>query len=41
MPAESERRHISGVEEFAFDLKNQKRATIVGETTGGGRVTGG
>ena len=22
--------------EFAFDLKNQKRATIVGETTGGG-----
>ena len=27
---------FSGAEEFAFDLKNQKRATIVGETTGGG-----
>jgi len=26
----------AGAEEFAFDLKNQKRATIVGETTGGG-----
>ena len=27
---------FSGAEEFAFDLKTQKRATIVGETTGGG-----
>jgi len=27
---------FSGAEEFAFDLKNQKRAMIVGETTGGG-----
>jgi hypothetical protein len=27
---------FSGAEEFAFDLKNQKRAAIVGETTGGG-----
>jgi retinol-binding protein 3 len=30
------RQTFSGAEEFAFDLKNQKRATIVGETTGGG-----
>jgi hypothetical protein len=30
------KRTFSGGEEFAFDLKNQKRATIVGETTGGG-----
>jgi hypothetical protein len=29
-------RTFSGAEEFAFDLKNQKRAMIVGETTGGG-----
>jgi retinol-binding protein 3 len=29
-------RTFSGAEEFAFDLKNQKRATVVGETTGGG-----
>ena len=29
-------RTFSGAEEFAFDLKTQKRATIVGETTGGG-----
>jgi hypothetical protein len=29
-------RTFSGAEEFAFDLKNQKRAAIVGETTGGG-----
>ena len=30
------KRTFSGAEEFAFDLKNQKRATIVGETSGGG-----
>jgi retinol-binding protein 3 len=30
------KRTFSGAEEFAFDLKNQKRATVVGETTGGG-----
>lgn len=30
------KRTFSGAEEFAFDLRNQKRATIVGETTGGG-----
>lgn len=29
-------RTFSGAEEFAFDLQTQKRATIVGETTGGG-----
>lgn len=29
-------RTFSGGEEFTFDLKTQKRATIVGETTGGG-----
>jgi len=27
---------FSGGEEFTFDLKTQKRATIIGETTGGG-----
>ena len=27
---------FSGAEEFTFDLKTQNRATIVGETTGGG-----
>ena len=27
---------FSGGEEFTFDLKTQKRATIAGETTGGG-----
>jgi hypothetical protein len=27
---------FSGAEEFCYDLKNQKRATLVGETTGGG-----
>jgi peptidase S41-like protein len=30
------KRTFSGAEEFAFDLKNKKRATIIGETTGGG-----
>ena len=29
-------RTFSGAEEFTYDLKTQKRATIVGETTGGG-----
>lgn len=29
-------RTFSGGEEFAYDLKTQKRATLVGETTGGG-----
>ncbi len=27
---------FSGAEEFSYDMKTQKRATIVGETTGGG-----
>lgn len=30
------RRTFSGAEEFSYDLQNLKRATIVGETTGGG-----
>jgi hypothetical protein len=29
-------RTFSGAEEFTYDLKNLKRATIIGETTGGG-----
>jgi retinol-binding protein 3 len=32
-------RTFSGAEEFAYDLQMQKRATIVGETTGGGAHT--
>src|SRR5690606_34087222 len=35
------RRTFSGAEEFAYDLKNLKRATIVGDTTGGGANPGG
>ena len=30
------RRTFSGAEEFSYNLKNLKRATIIGETTGGG-----
>lgn len=30
------KRTFSGAEEFCYNLKNLKRATIVGETTGGG-----
>ena len=30
------KRTFSGAEEFTYDLKNLKRATIIGETTGGG-----
>ena len=33
-------RTFSGAEEFAYDLQTQKRATIVGETTGGGANAG-
>jgi C-terminal processing protease CtpA/Prc len=33
-------RTFSGAEEFAYNLKNLKRATIVGETTGGGAHPG-
>jgi C-terminal processing protease CtpA/Prc len=29
-------RTFSGAEEFSYNMKNQKRATIIGETTGGG-----
>jgi retinol-binding protein 3 len=32
---------FSGAEEFTYNLKNLKRATIVGETTGGGAHPGG
>lgn len=35
------RRTFSGAEEFAYDLKNLERATIVGDTTGGGANPGG
>lgn len=34
-------RTFSGAEEFAYDLQTRKRATIVGETTGGGANPGG
>jgi C-terminal processing protease CtpA/Prc len=33
-------RTFSGAEEFAYDLQTRKRATIVGETTGGGANPG-
>jgi hypothetical protein len=35
------KRTFSGAEEFAYDLQNLARATIVGETTGGGAHPGG
>jgi hypothetical protein len=35
------KRTFSGAEEFAYNLKNLKRATIIGETTGGGAHPGG
>lgn len=35
------RRTFSAAEEFTYDLQNQKRVTIVGETTGGGAHPGG
>jgi retinol-binding protein 3 len=34
-------RTFSGAEEFTYNLKNLKRATIIGETTGGGANPGG
>jgi hypothetical protein len=34
-------RTFSGGEEFAYDFKTQKRATLIGETTGGGANPGG
>lgn len=36
----SSRRTFSAAEEFTYNLKNLKRATIVGETTGGGAHRG-
>ncbi len=33
-------RTFSGGEEFVYDLKTQKRATLIGETTGGGANPG-
>ena len=35
------RKTFSGAEQFAYDLKNLKRATIIGDTTGGGANPGG
>ena len=35
------KRTFSGAEEFAYNLKNLKRATLIGETTGGGAHPGG
>jgi tetratricopeptide (TPR) repeat protein len=35
------RRTFSGGEEFAYNLKTRKRATLIGETTGGGANPGG
>ena len=35
------KRTFSGAEEFSYNIKNLKRATIVGETTGGGAHPGG
>jgi retinol-binding protein 3 len=35
------KRTFSGAEEFAYDVQNLKRATIVGEVTGGGANPGG
>lgn len=32
---------FSGAEEFSYNLKNLKRATIIGGTTGGGAHPGG
>ena len=34
-------RTFSGAEEFSYDLKNLKRALVIGETTGGGAHPGG
>ena len=39
--ADQPQRTFSAAEEFTYNLKNQKRATIVGETTGGGAHPGG
>ncbi len=35
------KRTFSGAEEFSYNLKNLKRATVIGETTGGGAHPGG
>lgn len=37
----TDKRSFSSAEEFAYDLQQMKRATIVGETTGGGANPGG